>query len=46
VPELVLDLGLVILAAAIVWLAGWLWVRAGAVDGISAERDTTLAARN
>lgn len=45
VPELVLDLGLVILAAAIVWLAGWLWLRAGAVDGISAERETTLAAR-
>jgi hypothetical protein len=45
VPELVLDLGLVILAAAIVWLAGWLWVRTGAVDGISAERETTLAAR-
>lgn len=26
VPELVLDLGLVTLAAAIAWLAGWLWV--------------------
>ena len=29
VPELVLDLGLVILAAAIAWLAGWLWIWAG-----------------
>ena len=45
VPELALDLGLVILAAAIVWLAGLLWLRASAVDGISAERETTLAAR-
>lgn len=32
VPELALDLGLVILAAAIAWLAGWLWLRAGAVN--------------
>jgi hypothetical protein len=32
VPELALDLGLVILATAIAWLAGWLWVRAGAMD--------------
>ena len=29
VPELALDLGLVTLAAAVVWLAGCLWVRAG-----------------
>ncbi|CAN7236994.1 hypothetical protein [Mesorhizobium sp. LjRoot246] len=28
VPELALDLGLVTLAAAIAWLAGWLWMRA------------------
>jgi hypothetical protein len=32
VPELALDLGLVILAAAIAWLAGWLWFRAVAVS--------------
>ena len=30
VPELALDLGLVILAAAIAWLATWLWHRASA----------------
>ncbi|UVK39674.1 hypothetical protein LHFGNBLO_001070 [Mesorhizobium sp. AR10] len=30
VPEWALDLGLVILAAAIAWLAGWLWIRASA----------------
>ena len=29
VPELVLDLGLVLLATAIAWMAGWLWVWAG-----------------
>ena len=45
VPELVLDLGLVILAAAIVWLAGWLWVRASADDGIGAKGEAILAAR-
>ncbi|RWC51888.1 MAG: hypothetical protein EOS56_22815 [Mesorhizobium sp.] len=28
VPEWALDLGLVTLAAAIAWLAGWLWMRA------------------
>ncbi|MER9138290.1 hypothetical protein NKI20_18645 [Mesorhizobium sp. M0830] len=28
VPELALDLGLMTLAAAIAWLAGWLWMRA------------------
>ena len=28
VPEWALDMGLVTLAAAIAWLAGWLWVRA------------------
>ncbi len=28
-PELALDLGLVSLAAGIMWLAGWLWTRAG-----------------
>lgn len=46
VPELALDLGLVILAAAIVWLAGCLWVRASAVDGISVEGETTLVTHN
>jgi len=40
VPELALDLGLVILAAAIAWLAGWLWVSASAFDGIGAEGET------
>lgn len=33
VPELALDLGLVILAAAIAWLAVWLWLRASTVNG-------------
>ncbi len=28
VPEWTLDLGLVILAAGLAWLAGWLWIRA------------------
>jgi len=37
VPELALDLGLVILATAIAWLAGWLWVRASATDAFSPE---------
>jgi hypothetical protein len=37
VPELALDLGLVILATAIAWLAGWLWVRPGAIDGAEGE---------
>ncbi len=46
VPELALDLGLVILAAAITWLAGWLWVRASAIDGFSPESGTTLTARS
>ena len=46
VPELALDLGLVILAAAIAWLAGWLWVRASTVDGFSAESETTLTAQS
>jgi hypothetical protein len=32
VPELALDLGLVVLAAAIAWLAGWLWLRASTVN--------------
>lgn len=31
VPELALDLGLVTLAVGIVWLARWLWVRAGRI---------------
>ena len=38
VPELALDLGLVILAAAIIWLAGWLWVRASAIDAARKAR--------
>ena len=33
VPELALDLGLVVLAAAIAWLAVWLWLRASTVNG-------------
>jgi hypothetical protein len=45
VPELALDLGLVILAAAIVWLAAWLWVRAGVIDGCRQESGTSLAAQ-
>ena len=32
VPELALDLGLVILAVAIAWLAGWLWLRASTIN--------------
>ena len=28
VPEWALDLGLVVLAGAITWLAGWLWANA------------------
>lgn len=32
VPELALDLGLVVLAAAIAWLAGWLWLRASTIN--------------
>jgi hypothetical protein len=44
VPELALGLGLVILAGAIAWLAGWLWVYASAVDGINAEGETIPAA--
>jgi hypothetical protein len=41
VPELALDLGLVILAAAIAWLAGWLWVRASVTRAFSPESETT-----
>ncbi len=33
VPELALDLGLAILAGAILWLSGWLWHRASTVNG-------------
>jgi hypothetical protein len=40
VPELALDLGLVILATAIAWLAGWLWVRAGAMDASGPKSET------
>jgi hypothetical protein len=46
VPELALDLGLVILAAAIAWLAGWLWIRASAIDGITPDSETALTAQN
>ena len=46
VPEWTLDLGLVILAAAIAWLAGWLWLRASSVDNFKAESVTTLTAQN
>ena len=46
VPELALDLGLVILATAITWLAGWLWVRASAIDGFRPESETALTAQN
>jgi len=41
VPEWALDLGLVILAAAIGWLAGWLWVCASTVGDIRPEGVTT-----
>ena len=44
VPELALDLGLVILAAAITWLAGWLWARASTIDGFGPESGTALTA--
>ena len=46
VPEWTLDLGLVILAAAIAWLAGWLWIIASSVDDFKAESVTTLTAQN
>lgn len=42
VPEWTLDLGLVILAAAIAWLAGLLWVSASSVDDLNAESVLTL----
>jgi len=32
VPEWALDLGLMVLAIAIAWLAGWLWRSATAID--------------
>ena len=46
VPEWTINLGLVILAAAIAWLAGWLWVSASSVDNFKAESVTTLTAQN
>lgn len=46
VPELALDLGLAILAAGISWLAGWLWVRASAIDGFRSESGTASTAHN
>lgn len=45
VPEWALDLGLVVLAIAIAWLAGWLWVRASAIDEFWRERVTTQLLR-
>ena len=36
VPELALDLGLVLLAVGVAWLAGWLWVRASTMVEITA----------
>ncbi|WP_208646346.1 hypothetical protein [Mesorhizobium waimense] len=45
VPEWALDLGLVVLAIAIAWLAGWLWVRASAIDEFWRERVTTPTAQ-
>lgn len=41
VPELALDLGLVILAAAIAWLAGWLWVSAITIDSVRPDSVTS-----
>lgn len=35
VPELVLDLGLAVLAVGIAWLAGWLWMRASTIRASS-----------
>lgn len=45
VPELALDLGLVTLAAAIGWLAGWLWVRAASIGNSTTEDLTLTVAR-
>ena len=36
VPELALDLGLVLLAVGVAWLAGWLWVRAATTVEVTA----------
>jgi hypothetical protein len=46
VPEWALDLGLVILATAIFWLAGWLWIRASIIDDLRPENMTILAPQN
>lgn len=46
VSELALDLGLVVLAAAIAWLAGWLWVSASRADDLNTESLTNLIAQN
>ncbi|MER8962725.1 hypothetical protein [Mesorhizobium sp. M0701] len=46
VPEWALDLGLVILATAIAWLAGWLWIRASTIDDLRPENVTTFAPQN
>ncbi|CAN7654528.1 hypothetical protein [Mesorhizobium sp. LjNodule214] len=46
VPEWALDLGLVTLAAAIAWLAGWLWIRASTIEEFRAESVTTSTAQN
>lgn len=37
VPEWALDLGLVVLATAIAWLAGCLWIRASTIDDIKPQ---------
>jgi hypothetical protein len=37
VPELALDLGLVLLAASIAWLSGWLWTRAARISAFLHE---------
>ena len=44
VPEWALDLGLVVLAAGLAWLAGWLWVRASTTYGLRSESVTALTA--
>jgi hypothetical protein len=46
VPELVLDLGLAILAVAIAWLAGWLWVCASTIGHFRPRREADFAAQD
>jgi hypothetical protein len=45
VPEWALDLGLVTVAAAIGWLAGWLWVRASTIGNVTMESMTPATAQ-